>query len=111
MHPYTDLILGRVDAVLLDYVLAERGVRRNPGLVNQPTDVGTGYYVGITAPENAALRDQMNEILLRAMKDGRLEAIFRRWNMWNDDQPRLYARLLSGEKISLSSRTAVRLRR
>ena len=33
----------------------------------------------------------MNEILLRAMKDGRLEAIFRRWNMWNDDQPRLYA--------------------
>ena len=39
----------------------------------------------------------MNEILLRAMQDGRLEAIFRRWNMWNDDQPRLYARLLSGE--------------
>ena len=35
VHPYTDLILGRVDAVLLDYVLAERGFRRNPGLVNQ----------------------------------------------------------------------------
>jgi polar amino acid transport system substrate-binding protein len=97
VHPYTDLVLGRVDAVLLDYVLAERGVRRNPGLTNQSTDVGIGYYVGITAPENAALRDQMNEILLRAMREGRLEAIFRRWNMWNDDQPRLYARLLSGE--------------
>jgi polar amino acid transport system substrate-binding protein len=86
-----------VDAVLLDYVLAERGVRRNPGLRNQPTDVGIGHYVGITAPENALLRDQMNEILLRAMRDGRLEAIFRRWNMWNEDQPRLYATLLSGE--------------
>jgi polar amino acid transport system substrate-binding protein len=97
VHPYTDLVLGRVDAVLLDYVLAERGVRRNPGLTNQPTDVGVGYYVGIAARENAALRDQMNEILQRAMRDGRLEAIFRRWNMWNDDQPRLYARLLSGE--------------
>jgi His/Glu/Gln/Arg/opine family amino acid ABC transporter permease subunit len=97
VHPYTDLILGRVDAVLLDDVLAERGVRRNPGLTNQQTDVGVGYYVGITARENAALRDQMNEILLRAMREGRLEAIFRRWNMWNDDQPRLYARLLSGE--------------
>jgi polar amino acid transport system substrate-binding protein len=97
VHPYTDLVLGRVDAVLLDYVLAERGVRRNPGLRNQPTDVGIGHYVGITAPENAALRDQMNEILLRAMRDGRLEAIFRRWNMWNEDQPRLYATLLSGE--------------
>ena len=103
VHPYTDLILGRVDAVLLDYVLAERGVRRNPGLRNQTTDIGTGYYVGVTAPENAALRDRMNEILLRAMKDGRLESIFRRWNMWNDDQPRLYARLLSGETTPQSA--------
>ena len=102
VHPYTDLILGRVDAVLLDDVLAERGVRRNPGLTNQPTDVGVGYYVGITAPGNTDLRDRMNEILLRAMRDGRLEAIFRRWNMWNDDQPRLYARLLSGETSSQS---------
>jgi polar amino acid transport system substrate-binding protein len=28
VHPYSDLALGRVDAVVLDYVLAERGVRR-----------------------------------------------------------------------------------
>jgi polar amino acid transport system substrate-binding protein len=98
VHPYTDLVLGRVDAVLLDYVLAERGVRRNPGLRNQSTDVGVGYYVGIAAPENTALRDRMNEILLGAMKDGRLESIFRRWNMWNEDQPRLYAALTSGER-------------
>jgi polar amino acid transport system substrate-binding protein len=97
VHPYTDLVLGRVEAVLLDYVLAERGVRRNPGLTNQTTDVGVGYYVGITAPGNVALRDQMNAILLRAMQDGRLEAIFKRWKMWNDDQPRLYARLVSGQ--------------
>jgi polar amino acid transport system substrate-binding protein len=100
VHPYTDLILGRVDAVLLDYVLAERGVRRNPGLRNQLADVGVGYYVGITARENIALRDRMNEILLGAMKDGRLESIFRRWNMWNDDQPRLYADLMSGGKAT-----------
>jgi polar amino acid transport system substrate-binding protein len=102
VHPYTDLILGRVDAVLLDEVLAERGVRRNPGLTNQPTNVGVGYYVGILAPGNAALRNQMNTLLLDAMRDGRLEAIFRRWNMWNDDQPRLYARLLNGETSSQS---------
>ena len=30
----------------------------------------------------------MNEILRQAMRDGRLEAIFRQWKMWNDDQPR-----------------------
>ena len=93
VHPYNDLAIGRVDAVLLDYVLAERGVRRNPGLANQATDVGVGYYVGILAPGNGALRDRLNDILEQAMRDGRLEAIFRRWRMWNDDQPRLYARL------------------
>src|SRR5215211_6002862 len=47
VHPYSDLALGRVDAVLLDYVLAERGVRRNPGLMNQMAPLATGHYVGI----------------------------------------------------------------
>jgi polar amino acid transport system substrate-binding protein len=98
VHPYTDLATGRVDAVLLDYVLAERGVRRNPGLINQATDVGLGYYVGILAPTNGALRDRIDAVLRQAMRDGRLEAIFRRWDMWNDDQPRLYARVTGGER-------------
>ena len=96
VHPYSDLAIGRVDAVLLDDVLAERRVRQNPGLTNQPTNVGVGYYVGILAPENAALRDRIDGILKQAMQDGRLEAIFRRWQMWNDDQRRLYERLTSG---------------
>jgi polar amino acid transport system substrate-binding protein len=94
VHPYSDLALGRVDAVLLDEVLADRGVSRNPGLVNAAAPVGTGRYVGILAPGNAALRDRMNEILRQAMRDGRLEAIFTRWKMWNQDQPRLYASVL-----------------
>jgi polar amino acid transport system substrate-binding protein len=95
VHPYSDLAVGRVDAVVLDEVLAARGARRNPGLVNQDADLGVGYYVGILAPGQATLRDRIDEILKQAMQDGRLEAIFRRWNMWNDDQPRLYARVLA----------------
>ena len=82
---------------MLDEVLAERGVARNAGLLNQPADLGVGHYVGVLAPDQTALRDRINEILRQAMRDGRLEAIFRRWNMWNDDQPRLYARLLAGD--------------
>jgi len=96
VHPYSDLALGRVDAVLLDAVLASRGASRNPGLVNQSSDVGTGAYVGILAPGNTAMRDRIDAILRGAMRDGRLEAIFRRWGMWNADQPRLYARVVSG---------------
>jgi polar amino acid transport system substrate-binding protein len=94
VHPYSDLAIGRVDAVLLDEVLARRGVRRNPGLLNQATDVGSGSYVGILAPGNTEMRDRMDDILREAMQDGRLEAIFRKWEMWNDDQPRLYARVI-----------------
>lgn len=97
VHPYSDLALGRVDAVVLDDVLAERGVRRNDGLINQSTDLGVGHYVGVLAAENRALRDRMNEILMAAMRDGRLEAIFRKWGMWNQDQPRLYAQLVNGD--------------
>jgi polar amino acid transport system substrate-binding protein len=97
VHPYSDLAIGRVDAVLLDAVLAARGVTRNPGLLNQMVDVGRGYYVGVLAPGNAALRDRMNDILRQAMRDGRLEAIFRRWKMWNDDQPRLYSRMAAAD--------------
>jgi polar amino acid transport system substrate-binding protein len=101
VHPYSDLAVGRVDAVLLDDVLADRGVSRNAGLVNQDTDVSAGHYVGILAPARTALRDQVNAALRQAMRDGRLEAIFRRWNMWNEDQPRLYARVLAGESTEL----------
>ena len=96
VHPYSDLALGRVDAVVLDEVLADRGVGRDDTLINQPADLGVGHYVGVLAPDQGPLRDRMNELLRQAMRDGRLEAIFTRWSMWNADQPRLYARLLAG---------------
>jgi polar amino acid transport system substrate-binding protein len=95
VHPYSDLVLGRVDAVVLDAILADRGVRRNAGLINQPSTLAVGHYVGILAADETALRERMNEVLRNAMRDGRLEAIFKRWNVWNEDQPRLYARVLA----------------
>ncbi len=99
VHPYTDLQLGRVDGVLLDQVLAERRVRTMTGLTVQPASVAIGHYVGVLAPEHAALRDTANEILRTAMRDGTLERIFRKWQVWNDDQPKLYARLLAREPV------------
>jgi polar amino acid transport system substrate-binding protein len=95
VHPYSDLVLGRVDAVVLDAILAQRGVRRNTGLTNQPAALAVGHYVGILGPQAGAMRDRMNGILREAMRDGRLEAIFKRWDVWNDDQPRLHARVLA----------------
>ncbi|MGH9462924.1 MAG: ABC transporter substrate-binding protein/permease, partial [Vicinamibacteria bacterium] len=96
VHPYTDLLLGRVDAVVLDNVLADRSMRRNTGLYTHPEGLMRGHYVVITAPENTALRDQVDEILRKAMQDGRLESILRKWAVWTEDQPGLHARVLAG---------------
>jgi len=100
VHPYSDLVLGRVDAVLLDNVLAERRDRAMEGFTIQPQTVAVGHYVGVLAPENAPLRDSIDELLRGAMRDGTLERIFRKWRVWNDDQPKLYAQILAGQPVA-----------
>src|SRR5580704_5624442 len=50
VHPYSDLVLGRLDAVLLDNVLAERRHRTTPGFITQPEPVAVSHYVGVMAP-------------------------------------------------------------
>jgi polar amino acid transport system substrate-binding protein len=107
VHPYSDTLIGRVDAVLLDHVLAARAMTRNRGLYMQEEPVALGHYIVITAPQNIALRDQINDILSRAMADGRLEAIFRRWNVWNEDQPQLYVSIAEATIAPPAERTAV----
>lgn len=94
VHPYSDLANGRVDAVVLDNVLANRAMRRNTGLYTHPDALAVGHYIVITAPENTALREQMDNALRGAMRDGTLERIFRKWQVWNADQPALFQRVL-----------------
>ena len=96
VHPYTDLAAGRVDAVLLDHVIAERALRRTPNLAIQPTPAGTGRYVGVLAQRDSALRDSVDAVLRAMMADGRLEAILRRWGVWDGGQAVLFRRVLAG---------------
>jgi polar amino acid transport system substrate-binding protein len=99
VHPYTDLVMGRVDAVLLDNVLAERRRLTISGFTIQPQSVAAGHYVGVLAARNGPLRDSIDEILRSAMRDGTLERIFRKWRVWNDDQPALFAEVLAGKPV------------
>ena len=69
------------------------------GFAIQPDSVAVGHYVGVLAPANAALRDRIDELLRAAMRDGSLERILRKWNIWNDDQPALHRQVLAGETI------------
>lgn len=95
VHPYTDLVDGRVDAVLLDHVVAERAATRTPGFVIQPTVVARGAYVAVFARGDSALRDSANVILRSRMADGTLERIFRRWNVWDAEQAAYQRRVLA----------------
>jgi polar amino acid transport system substrate-binding protein len=110
VHPYEDLAQGRLDAVLLDHVLAARSVRRVSGLAIQPGAVATGRYVAVLAKENAPLRDRVDTILLEAMRDGTLKEIFERWGVWDEDQARFQGGLLAAggvrREISLNGKEA-----
>jgi len=104
VHPYTDLVEGRVDAVLLDHVIADRAQRRTPGFVIQPGDVARGHYVAVFAAAQSALRDSADAVLAARLRDGTLATIFRRWGVWDEQQAAYQHRLLA----SLGSATAAR---
>jgi len=95
VHPYSDVVEGRLDAVLLDNIIAARSERRVGGLYTQPVPVATGHYIGVLAKRNTALRDQINDILKARMRDGTLERIYRKWGIWDDSQTAFFAKTLA----------------
>jgi polar amino acid transport system substrate-binding protein len=96
VHPYEDLQQGRLDAVLLDNIIAARSMRRTPGLYSHfDTPVAKGHYIIVTARENTALRDQVNEVLKARMRDGTLERIYRKWQIWDEFQQPFFDEVLA----------------
>jgi polar amino acid transport system substrate-binding protein len=108
--PYSDLVAGRLDGVLLDHIIAERSLRRMGGFVIQPRPAATAHYVAIFPRANTALRDSANAILRDRMRDGSLEASFRKWGVWDSTQARHFERVLAGapqsETIATQSASA-----
>jgi len=97
VHPYDDVVSGRLDAVLLDHIIAARSSRRTAGLYTEPAAVATGHYIAVLARSNGALRDRVDTILKARMRDGTLEGIYRRWNIWDDGEKTFFAGVLRGE--------------
>lgn len=100
VHPYADLVAGRVDAVLLDNIIAERSLRRTGGFVIEPEPVAIGHYVAVFPKARAAERDSANVILRARMKDGSLEKLFREWNVWNDDEAKYFRRVAGADSVA-----------
>ena len=110
VHPYEDLVSGRVEAVLLDNIIAERSLRRSGGFYIQPVPVATGHYVAVLARADSALRDSVNEILRARMRDGSLEKSFRAWHVWDDGEAQYFARVLADSNRTRTVSTAASVR-
>jgi polar amino acid transport system substrate-binding protein len=87
-EPYIDLEQGRVDAVLMDDLIAQRyGMPR--ASLRVVGDVGEGYYAIAVRPGEDDLRQALDDALSRIARSGELRAILRRWNIDSAAQQRM----------------------
>ncbi|HYC93997.1 MAG TPA: ABC transporter substrate-binding protein/permease [Thermoanaerobaculia bacterium] len=107
VHPYEDVANGRLDAVLLDNIIAMRAMLRTKGLYTHfDKPVAKGHYIIVTARGNEQLRDQVNEILKARMRDGTLERIYRKWEIWDEYQQPFFNSVLMTNVGRASARPA-----
>ena len=77
---------GKIDATLQDTPIAAFYGPRFPKLRELGDPVGRGYYVAYVRKGERALASALNEALIRMIRSGELEEIYRRWGIWNESQ-------------------------
>ncbi len=87
-EPYIDLEEGRIDAVVLDNIIADRYGLVRPTL-RAAGSVGDGTYAIAARPTDGTLLQAVDAALAGMLRDGELRAILTRWSLWNDRQERL----------------------
>jgi ABC-type amino acid transport system permease subunit len=80
-EPYRDLELGRIDAVLLDSVIASRFGLVRPSLELADPDVARAAYVIALRRGDEDLRDALDAALADMDRSGELERIFARYQL------------------------------
>jgi polar amino acid transport system substrate-binding protein len=97
---YRDLELKRIDAVLMDVPMEMYYARSNPKFkpAGQPFARGT-YNVWLPKGDEK-LKTDVNVAIDKIIRDGTLEQILRKWNLWNDAQVELQAPIRAGQQAS-----------
>lgn len=103
VHPYEDLRNGRLDGVLLDHIIAARSMRRVGGLFTRREGVATGHYIIVLAKNHTALRDRIDGILRARMRDGTLERIYRKWDIWDEGERAFFVKTLAARPSSAAA--------
>jgi polar amino acid transport system substrate-binding protein len=98
---YQDLELGRVDAVLMDVAgemfYARSDTKLKP--VGKPFQTGA-YIVGIRK-NDTALQTKINGAIDVLVNNGTIEKIFRKWNLWDEEQLKL--RTVTAPRLEMTS--------
>jgi polar amino acid transport system substrate-binding protein len=87
-EPYTDLVNGRTDAVLLDDIIATRYGATKPEL-RVAGDLREGYYAVALRPAERDLREAVDGAIAAIARRGDLQRILERNRLWNDRQAKL----------------------
>lgn len=85
-EPYIDLSLGRVDAVLLDNIIADRYGCTKQGITCLPEEMGRGVYIIGVRKQDPELKAAIDEALAAMRSDGELRRILEKWRLWDDRQ-------------------------
>jgi polar amino acid transport system substrate-binding protein len=82
INAYEDLLNGRLDAVMMDYIIALYNVAPVPTLKMVGGPVGRlEYGIGVRKDDPALLED-INRALSRMIETGELRRILHDWNIW-----------------------------
>lgn len=87
-EPYIDLEHGRLAAVLLDNVIADRYGLPRPTLRQAATVAEGDYAIGVRRAD-ATLRAALDDALAAMIRDGELRRILTRWHLWGEHQTAL----------------------
>jgi len=108
---YDDLALGRVEAVLLDNVIADRYGCDHDGVTCLPDDVARGAYVIGIRRQDPELKAVIDGALDAMVADGELERIVRKAGLWDHRQTEAPPVIADGPARPRRTFGAVQLRR
>jgi len=86
VEAYKDLELRRVEAVLMDVPIAAWYAGPNAALENVAKPLGKGFYAAGVRKDSPLLREKLNGALDELARTGKLERIYKHWNIWNEEQ-------------------------
>ena len=94
---YRDLELKRIDAVLMDVPAEVYYISKSATLkrATEPFFRGT-YNIGLRKGDDA-LKTEVDAAIDKIIRDGSLEQILRKWNLWNDAQLELHTPAKAGQ--------------